>query len=308
LDHVHKPVMQEEVVASLINDNTRYYLDCTTGEGGHAEAVLSGYSGIFAYCLDRDKEILEVAAKRLSVFNGRFKTINMNFSDIDRNHTDFSKIEFDAALIDLGISVYHYKKSKRGFSFNSDERLDMRLDENSTSVYDIINKYSEEELTEIFYKYSEERFSRNISKNIVTYRSKKPIEKANELAKIIESSVPKKFQSKKIHPATKCFQALRIAANNEFENIEKGIPKVLSVLKKGGRLGVITFHSLEDRIVKNIFNELSKDCVCPKEAPVCTCNKKREVVWISKKIMPGKDEISDNPSSRSAKLRVVEKL
>ncbi len=308
LNHVHKPVMLEEVIANLIDDNTRFFLDCTTGEGGHTEAILSRFINITAFCLDRDAEILEAAKKRLSVFGNRFKAINMNFKNAGISSNIFSGTQFDAALIELAISFNHYKKSGRGFSFNVRQKLDMRLDEESVSVYDIINNYSEEELTDIFFKFGEERFARNISRKIAAERAIKPIEFSDDLARIIAGAIPKKYQSRSIHPATRCFQALRIAANSEFENIQKGIPNVLSILRKGGRLGVITFHSLEDRIVKNIFADLYKDCVCPPEVPVCTCGKKREIDWVAKKIMPGENEIMENPPSRSAKLRVVERL
>ena len=217
-------------------------------------------------------------------------------------------ILFDSALIDLGISMYHYKESKKGFSFSQREKLDMRLDEDSINVYDIINTYSEKELLNIFFEYSEERFSKKIANKIVKEREKNQIKYSDQLASIIVGVIPRKFWRKNFHPATKCFQALRIFANNEFENIKIGIPNILSLIRKGGRLGVITFHSLEDRIVKNIFNDLYKDCICPKEVPICTCGKKREIKWIVKIISPSKEEIKKNPSSRSSKLRIVEKI
>ena len=184
----------------------------------------------------------------------------------------------------------------------------MRLDNESIDVHEIINNYSEQSLSDIFFKYGEERFARRIANRIVFERNHNEIKYSDQLAEIIANAMPRKFWPNKIHPATKTFQALRILANNEFENIEKGIPNVLSVLKKGARLGVITFHSIEDRIVKRIFNDLNKDCICPPRAPICTCAKEPEVNWIAKIIKPTEKEISENPSSRSAKMRVVEKL
>ena len=259
--------------------------------------------------MDRDKEILESAKKYLEVFRERFYGVNINYRNASLEIIKKGGELFDSALIDLGISMYHYKESKRGFTFSQKERLDMRLDSESESVYDIINTYSFESLSNIFFKYGEERFARIIAKKIILERQKNPIEYSDHLAEIIAGAIPAKFKkNKKIHPATKCFQALRIYANNELENIEIGIPKIISLLKKGGRLGVITFHSIEDRIVKKIFSNMYKDCICPPEVPVCGCGKRREINWVSKLITPSENEIKLNPPSRSSKLRVVEKL
>jgi 16S rRNA (cytosine1402-N4)-methyltransferase len=184
----------------------------------------------------------------------------------------------------------------------------MRLDGNGTSAYDIINGFSYDELKEIFFKYGEEKFSREISRVIVKKRQEKKIEYTDELATIITGAIPMKFRSRKINPATKIFQALRIVANDELENIKKGIPEVLALLKPGGKLGVITFHSVEDRTVKGIFAFLAKDCICPPKMPVCVCEKKKEINLLSKAIKPSLEEQRVNPSSRSAKLRIVEKI
>jgi len=306
LNYVHKSVMIKEVVSYLINEGDQYFLDCTIGEGGHSESILTRFPGIKIYGLDRDNEILNIAGNRLSNFRDRIVLKNINFKNI--NSINLDNKFFDSALIDLGISTYHYKKSQKGFSFSKKEFLNMMLDNESIDVKEIVNQYSEKDLIEIFFKYGEERFSKRIVSKIVEYRNKKDIKYSDELADIIYNAIPKKFHNKKIHPATKCFQALRIYANREFENIKEGLPSVMSVLKKNGRLGVITFHSLEDRIVKNIFNYLYKDCICPNEVQICTCGKKREISWVAKCLKPSKDEVDDNPSSRSAKLRVVQKL
>jgi 16S rRNA (cytosine1402-N4)-methyltransferase len=300
--------MVNEVTNYLIRKSDKLFLDCTIGEGGHSEEILTRFSSIVLYGLDRDAKILKIARNRLSIFQNRIHLLNLNFKDVSLSKINKGGELFNSALIDLGISMFHYKNSKRGFSFSQREKLDMRLDEESINVYDIVNSFSEKELSDIFFKYGEERFSRKIANKIVVDRVKYKIEYSNQLAEIIAGAIPRKFWKKNIHPATKCFQALRIYANNELENIKIGIPKVLSVIKKGGRLGVITFHSLEDRLVKNIFNELYKDCICPKEAPICTCGKKREINWILRKISPSKEEIDKNPSSRSSKLRIVEKV
>ena len=300
--------MVEELTYYLIKKSDKLFLDCTLGEGGHSEEILTRFSSIIVYGLDRDAKILEIAKNRLSIFQNRIHCLNLNFKDASLSKIKKGGDLFDSALIDLGISMYHYKESKLGFSFSQKERLNMRLDEESINVYDIINTFSEKELSDIFFKYGEERFSKKIANKIVNERKKYQIEYSDQLADIIAGTIPRKFWKKNFHPATRCFQALRIFANNEFENIKTGIPNILSLIKKGGRLGVITFHSLEDRIVKNIFKDLYKDCICPKEAPICTCGKKREINWIVKMITPSLKEISKNPSSRSSKLRIVEKI
>lgn len=305
---VHTPVFVKEVLTYLVSNGDRCFLDCTTGEGGHSEAILYKFPEIKVFGLDRDSEIIKVAKERLNCFGERFEGINLNFTQAGSLKDSFPGILFDSVLIDLGISVYHYKKSKKGFSFLDNEKLDMRLDNEGISVLDIVNSYTEEELANIFFRYGEEKFSRGIAKKIVKERDKNKIELASELAAIITSAIPARFKGKKIHPATKVFQALRIVANNELDNIKKGIPEVLSIMKKGGKLGVITFHSIEDRIVKKMFQELNKECVCPPEIPVCVCNKKKEINILGKVIKPSDEEIQNNPPSRSAKLRIVEKV
>lgn len=308
MSYVHLPIMAEEIITYAIKDSDKYFLDCTLGEGGHSEKVLTRFPGITVYGLDRDKEILKVAGNRLSIFNNRFNGYNINFKDVTFENINFVNHAFDTALIDLGISVYHYKSSNRGFSFAKDEALSMQLDDESIDVARIINEYPESALADIFKRYGEERFAKRIASKIVEAREYNEITRSNELAQIIAAAIPVRFQPKKIHPATKCFQALRIYANNELENIEIGVPRVFNMLKKGGRLAVITFHSLEDRIVKRIFAQYYKDCICPPGAPICTCDKKREIKYIAKMVKPSPEEIEINPASRSAKLRVIEKL
>lgn len=306
MEIVHTPVMVNEILEFLLKDSDRTLLDCTTGEGGHSEAFLKSNPLLSVTCLDRDADILNVAKDRLEPFDGRVNFVNCNFADVGTADTGFDK--YDAALIDLGISVYHYKVSGRGFSFVKDEMLDMRLDESGLSAHEIVNTFPESRLKEIFFKFGEERFSQRIAAKIVEARNKNEIRTAKELAEIVDRAVPAKFKPKNIHSATKVFQALRIVANSEFDHIEKGIPAVLSKIKKGGRLGVITFHSLEDRIVKRMFNYMALDCICPREVPYCACGKVKEVSFYKKLIVPGDEECRLNPPSRSAKLRIVEKL
>lgn len=304
--YVHTPVMLKQVLENVVSDKDKMFLDCTLGEGGHTEAILRTYPEIRVCGLDRDAEILEVARNRMMPFGDRFMSFQMNFAEA--SSLKEKDLSFDSALIDLGISVFHYKMSGRGFSFSREEPLDMRLDSDGESVADLVNNLPEDELRSILYKYAQERFAPMIAKKIVDYRNKKPITSSVELAEITESAVPAKFRGGKIHPATKTFQALRIAVNHELDYIEPGIRAVLSLLKKGGRLGVITFHSLEDKIVKNLFKYMSLDCVCPPKFPKCVCSKVREAEIIGKSLTADDDELRDNPPSRSARLRIVEKV
>ena len=301
-------MLKNEIIKFLIGDKDLLFLDCTLGEGGHSEAVLNNFPNIRVIGVDRDNEILEVAKNRLSTFGSRFTPLNTNFKTLSGIEKIVGEQKIDVALIDLGISVYHYKLSSRGFSFSEKQKLDMRLDDDGVSVFDIVNRYSYEDLVRIFFSFSEERFSREVAKKIVREREKSQIGYTDDLAKIIVDAIPARFRGGKIHPATKIFQALRIEANSELDNIKEGIPKVLSLLKNGGRLGVITFHSIEDRIVKDIFKYLEKDCICPPKFPKCICNKRQSVRILNKLIIACEDEIKSNPPSRSAKLRIVEKV
>lgn len=304
--YVHTPVMLKQVLENVVSDDDKMFLDCTLGEGGHTEAVLKTFPEIKVCGIDRDFKIMEVAKNRMQPFGDRFQSFLMNFSEVGTLKE--KGLSFDSALIDLGISVFHYKVSGRGFSFSREEPLDMRLDNEGESVADLVNNLPEEELRSILYKYAQERFAPMIAKKIVTYREKNPITLSTQLAEIIESAVPAKFRGGKIHPATKAFQALRIAVNHELDYIEPGIRAVLSLLKKGGRLGVITFHSLEDKIVKSLFKYMSLECECPPKIPKCVCGKIKEVEIVGKSFTADDDELKDNPPSRSARLRIVEKI
>jgi 16S rRNA (cytosine1402-N4)-methyltransferase len=308
MSFVHSPVLVREILNCLVGEQDKWYLDCTTGEGGHSEAVLIKYPGIRVRCIDRDREILGQAAERLKPFDGRAVFHRMNFSESAAliNEPGFEPV--DCALIDLGISVYHYRKSGRGFSFTGKEFLDMTLDDSSRKVYDIVNGYPEEELVRIFYQLGEERFSRLIAREIVRARSLKPVEYADELAALVMKAVPRKFIKPGFHPATQIFQALRIESNSELDHITRGLGEVFKLIRPGGRLGVISFHSLEDRIVKQTFALWAKDCICPPGLPVCICGKKKEAEPVGKPITPQQDEIASNPPSRSARLRIVRKL
>lgn len=290
MQYVHCPVMKDEVLQFLVpNRADAIMVDCTLGEGGHSELFLSKYPDLKVIGLDRDDAIRAKAENRLSVFGDRFEAKATWFDDFWKNY-DGPKV--DLVLFDLGISVFHYEESGRGFSFRKSEDLDMRLNANNGfSAKDIVNTYAEEDLANVIYNYGEERYSRRISKAICEYRKQKSIEKTDELAEIIFNAVPGEYRHRRIHPATKTFQALRIEVNGELDRIESSLDNAIKALLPGGRIGVITFHSLEDRPVKWFFK------------------KHTDVVEIltKKPVVPTEEECRTNSPSRSAKLRVVEK-
>ncbi|AEJ19831.1 16S rRNA (cytosine(1402)-N(4))-methyltransferase RsmH [Gracilinema caldarium] len=308
--YVHTPVLLEETLHYLApRSENALMIDATLGEGGHSYAFLSRFPSLYIIGVDADPGIQEVARKRLAEFGERIHFYS------GWSHSFFAEYPSeikrpDSILIDLGISLFHYEKSGRGFSFRKSEALDMRLDPSfGPSAADLVMQLSERELADLIYQNGEERYSRRIAHAIVEARAKSRIETADMLASIIEGAVPVSYRYGAIHPATRTFQALRIAVNGELSRLESLLDAALHVLENGGRLGVITFHSLEDRIVKNFFREKNKDCTCPPEAPICTCKGQRTVTLITKKpVAPSLEEIKANPPSRSAKLRVVEKV
>jgi 16S rRNA (cytosine1402-N4)-methyltransferase len=260
-------------------------------------------------CLDADSSIMEVAKKRLECYSSQITFYNQWFNQFFRDYPD--NIERpDRILFDLGISTFHYEKSERGFSFRKDEKLDMRLDENlEISAADIVNTYPEVELARIIYEYGEERYSRRIASAIVRVRKESRFEYAKQLADTVYKAVPAAYRRGRNHPATKTFQAIRIHVNGELARLEEALEEALRVLKTGGKMGVISFHSLEDRIVKRYFKKMSLECVCPPEVPQCNCRGKSIVKLITKKpVAPDDSEIRENLPSRSSKLRVVEKV
>ena len=310
MEIVHTPVLLEETIAYLSpRADGELMVDATLGEGGHSFAFLSRFPTLRLVGVDVDPGILAIAKERLAPFADRVHFYN------GWSHDFFVDLPADikrpdTILIDLGISVYHYEKSGRGFSFRSDESLDMRIDPSSrTSAADIVSSMRETELADLIYGYAEERYSRRIARAIVEARERSRIATTGALASIVESVVPASYRRGPIHAATRTFQALRIAVNGELARLPELLEAALRSLEPGGRMGVITFHSLEDRIVKNFFREKNKDCTCPPEAPICRCGGKRSVALVTRKaVAPGDEETRRNPPSRSAKLRVVEKL
>jgi 16S rRNA (cytosine1402-N4)-methyltransferase len=307
---IHIPVLKDEVYSLLKPEQSdELLIDATVGEGGHAEMFLEKNPRLTVVGIDADSGILKKAETRLSRFGKRVELYNRWFNLFFKEYPQDMKRP-DKILFDLGISSYHYEESLKGFTFQKNEPLDMRLEEDlEISAADIINQYPEEELADLIYEYSEERYSRRIARAVVTERAEQPIETTDRLENIIWKAVPEQYRHLKIHPATRTFQALRIAVNGELARLKSGLQSAFSVLGLGGRIGVITFHSLEDRIVKYFFREKSRACTCPPEWPICKCGGKKIARLINKKpIRPTEEEVAQNPASRSAKLRVIEKI
>ncbi len=287
-------------------------VDCTLGGAGHAIATIKAIlPGGTLIGIDQDLDAIYHAKKRLHPFKENVLLFHSNFSDLPNilNSNGISGV--NSILLDLGFSLNQLKNGKRGFSFNKNEPLDMRMDiRNDLTASEIINSFRENELVDIFFKFGEEKFSRRIARRIVETRKNNPIQTSLELAQIIKKAIPAKFvYSQRIHPATRVFQALRIAVNAELERLENFMKIVPSLLLKGGRLCVISFHSLEDRIVKQALRKFENGCTCPKDLPICLCGFVPQMKSIFKKpLIPTKEEIEFNPMARSSKLRVAQKI
>ncbi|HAK46705.1 MAG TPA: 16S rRNA (cytosine(1402)-N(4))-methyltransferase [Spirochaeta sp.] len=310
MDIVHYSVLKEEVYSYLKPEaDDRLMVDCTLGEGGHSELFLSRCPWLNLIGLDADKKIMSVAEKRLEPFKDRVRLYNQWFNTFFRQYP-LGDERPDLILFDLGISIFHYEKSGRGFSFLRDEPLDMRLSsELELSAADIVNEYPESEIADLIYQFGEERYSRRFAKAIINERKESRIETTSRLAEIIRKASPPDYRHGRIHPATRSFQALRIAVNGELARLDSVLANALRKLKPGGRMGVITFHSLEDRMVKHFFRSMNKACICPPEQPICNCNGRKIVDILTKKpVIPTAQEIAENAPSRSSKLRVVKKI
>ncbi|AEF86643.1 S-adenosyl-methyltransferase MraW [Treponema primitia ZAS-2] len=306
---VHVPVLLEETILYLApRSDGELMVDATQGEGGHSYAFLSRFPTLRVVGIDADKAIQEKARERLQEFEDRITFYN------GWSHDYFAALgaveKPDTILIDLGVSMYHYEESGRGFSFRKDEPLDMRIDISSgDTAADLIARLPEKELADLIYNNAEERYSRRIARAIVETRSQGAITGSAALAEIVSRAVPAEYRRGRAHPATKTFQALRIAVNGELGRLLELLESALNSLKVGGRMGVISFHSLEDRKVKNFFREKNKECTCPPETPICRCTGHRFVNLLTRKaVAPDQEEARKNPASRSAKLRVVEKI
>jgi len=309
-EYAHIPVLIEEVIDFLgPRGMNELMIDGNIGEGGHSYEFLSRFPGLKIVGIDADRDILTIAEKRLSQYSSRIHFYSGWSHDFFAEYPSELKRP-DTILLDLGVSVYHYKISGRGFSFEKDENLDMRLDtQNGLTAADLLARLPEKELADLLYNNAGERYSRRIASEIINERQKGTVTTTKALTALVEKAVPASYRHGPIHPATKTFQALRIAVNGELSRLPSLLEAALRVLEPGGRLGVISFHSLEDRIIKNFFRTMNKNCTCPQNAPICKCDGRRSINILTKKgVIPAKDEIERNPQSRSARLRAAEKV
>ena len=311
MEFKHTPIMLKEVIDGLKINPDGIYVDCTIGGAGHSFEIAKKLRKGKLYGFDRDEEAIEASRKRLQKFEDNLVLTKMNYKDAPNFLRENGVEKVDGVLIDLGISSYQIDEGKRGFSFLHNGKLDMRMgqDEDTLTAYDIVNTYSEERLKDIFFKYGEEEFSKVIAKNIVKARETKKIETTFELRDIIENSLPKKVVYSRGGASKKVFQALRIEVNEELIELDKCLEAFVDLLGTGGRMAVLTFHSLEDRIVKNVFKLESSDCICPPKTPICICHHKAKIKLVNKKpIMASEEEQKENSRSTSAKLRIVERI
>lgn len=312
MEFKHQPVLLAQTLASLNLHSGGLYVDGTLGGGGHSQAILAATEPDGRLIgLDRDDEALAAATARLQPFGERFRPLKANFADIAQVLAAENIAQVDGVLLDIGVSSYQLNEPARGFSYMQDGPLDMRMDRHGgQTAAELLAEIDETDLADIIYRYGEEKFSRRIARRLVEARARQPITGTAQLAELVAAAIPAaKRRQEKQHPAKRTFQALRIAVNDELGALEKGLAGAFAVLKSGGRLSVITFHSLEDRIVKNYFASLAKGCECPPEFPVCVCGKKPQgrVLW-RKPQTADEAELADNPRARSAKLRTIEKI
>ena len=307
----HKSVLLDETIESLDIKPDGIYVDGTLGGGGHASEVCRrlGDKGRFIG-IDQDAAAIAAASERLKEFGDKVTIVRSNYENIDEVLKELGISQVDGIYLDLGVSSYQLDTAERGFTYREDDApLDMRMDQrNEMTAKDIVNTYSESELFHIIKNYGEDRFAKNIAKHIVRARQEKEIETTGELIEIIKAAIPAKVRATGGHPAKRTFQAIRIELNKELEVLENSIDKMTDLLAPGGRLSIITFHSLEDRIVKNRFRINENPCTCPPDFPVCMCGKKSKGRVVTRKpILPSEEELSENKRSKSAKLRVFEK-
>ena len=306
----HVSVLLKECIEGLDIKPDGIYIDGTAGGGGHSFEIASRLTTGKLIAIDRDDAAIAAASARLAPLGDRAVVVKSNYSEAASVARSLGYERVDGMLLDLGVSSYQLDTAERGFSYNADAPLDMRMDNTKPfSAYNVVNEYSADELKKVIYDYGEERFAPRIASAIVARRQSSPIETTGELVDIIRSAMPAAALSGGHHPAKRTFQALRIEVNGELSVIEPAIRSVADMMNPGGRIAIITFHSLEDRIVKQTYADMASGCTCPKNFPVCVCGKKPEVKVISKKpILPSPEELEVNPRSRSAKLRIAEKL
>ena len=304
MEFVHKSVLFDEAIESLNIDKSKIILDGTAGGGGHSREIAKRAGRLIA--VDQDPDAIKVLYERLDSFDN-ITIVQNNFSNVKDILKEQGIEKIDGMLLDLGVSSFQLDTAQRGFSYHADAPLDMRMSKSGLSAKDVVNTYSETELADILFRYGEEKFARRIAKNIVLHRQNKEIETTGELVDIIKESYPK-AKMRDSHPARKTFQAIRIEVNAELDALDKALDSALDCLSSGGRLSIITFHSLEDRMVKEKFNSWVNPCTCPKEFPVCVCGKKPLGKMPFKFKAPTEAELEKNPRARSSKLRCFEKF
>ena len=305
-----RPVLLQECIDSLNIRPEGTYLDGTLGRAGHSREIARRLTTGRLICVDRDQEALDAARERLAEWMDRVTLVHANFDEIDAILDGLGLAGADGMLFDLGVSSPQLDNGARGFSYMADAPLDMRMDRGQAlTAADVVNTWSQEELRRILWQYGEERYAPQIAAAIVRRRGDKPIQTTLELVEVIKSAMPAKALKEKQHPAKRSFQAVRIAVNDELGSVERMLRRAVPRLNKGGRLAVITFHSLEDRIVKSGLADFARGCICPPDFPVCVCGRTPEIKLVNKKpILPTDRELEENPRARSAKLRVAEKL
>ena len=311
IEFSHRSVLLDECMQGLAIKPDGVYLDGTAGGGGHSSEIARRLSNDgLLIAIDQDETAVAVVTERLSSFGLRARVVRNNFCELKEVCREQGIEEIDGLLLDLGVSSYQLDTPERGFSYQADAPLDMRMDKRkSLSAYEVVNTYSQEKLKKILFDYGEERYAPAIASAIVKQREQHPIETTAELSNLIKYAIPPAAREGGHHPAKRSFQAIRIEVNAELDVIEPAIRDAVSLLRRGGRIAIITFHSLEDRIVKQTFADLASGCTCPRDFPVCVCGKKPLVKIVTKKpILPSRKELEENPRSRSAKLRVAEKL
>ena len=306
MEFAHIPVLLEQCLDGLDIKPDGIYFDGTCGGAGHSREIAKRLTTGRLIGIDRDPDAVAVASERLSGLPAQ--VVRGNYSEIKQIADDLGICGADGILLDLGVSSYQLDNAERGFSYHNDAPLDMRMSKEGTSARDIVNEYSKEQLTKILYEYGEEKFAPRIAETIIKKRSENPVETTTELADIVRDSIPAKFRRDK-NPCKKTFQAIRIAVNCEFDHLDRALDEGFELLKPGGRFCIITFHSLEDRIVKQRFAGWCKGCTCPPDFPVCVCgNKPKGKLVCRKPLEASEEELEANPRSRSAKLRIIEKL
>lgn len=306
----HIPVLLNEVIAYLNLQQDGTYVDCTLGGGGHTEKIIEKIlPGGRVIGIDQDPNALAAAGKRLSPYEANIIYVHSNFYRLKDVIAELGIEEIDGVLFDLGVSSHQLDEGDRGFSYKQDAPLDMRMNPaDSVTAEKLVNELDEHQLTTIIKDYGEERWAKRIAQFIVTYRKEQPIHTTGDLVEIIKKAIPAGARRDGPHPAKRTFQALRIAVNDELNRFAQALRDAVEILKPGGRVCVISFHSLEDRITKEVFKELARSCMCPPELPVCRCNKQKMVDIITgKPVLPGAEELAQNPRARSAKLRVAQK-